>query len=526
MKKKHIFTVLSVIMSLTLTACSASPSKLLNDAAAPQYSMNDAPQYATAGYAESLYSQGELGIEHNTEEYSAISESGFKSPRTEPLSTFSADVDTASYTNIRRFINNGENVPQGAVRIEEMLNYFSYDYPEPESGKAFSTSVEIGDCPWNKNTKLMKIGLQTAKIDTSKMPPSNLVFLIDSSGSMYSADKLPLIKKAFSLVIENMNENDRISVVTYASSNDTLIDGGTIQDKDAILDILSSLEAAGSTNGSGGIEAAYQLAEKNYIEGGINRVILATDGDLNVGITSESELKKLVEKKRKSGVFLSVLGVGTGNIKDNKMETLADNGNGNYSYIDSVNEAKRVLIEEKGATFFTVAKDVKFQVEFNPNTVKGYRLIGYENRALENSDFTNDSKDAGELGAGHSVTVLYELALTGSEQEVEEYDLEFAAPSDTGSTDICKISTRYKPIGSETSIQEDTSVPAEKLNEAVSNDFYFACAVTEFGMILRDSEYKGTSTYDSVLELAANSDNVEFRELVEKAKTLKTANSD
>ena len=514
MKKKILTTALSLISAVTFTACSQSGEFSMADGVnggAPM--MNEASNFYALADMES-------DTEFNTEEYSAITESGFKSPKSEPLSTFSADVDTASYTNIRRFINYGEKVPEGAVRIEEMLNYFSYDYPQPEEGKAFSTSVEIGDCPWNENTKLMKIGLQTKKIDTSEMPPSNLVFLIDSSGSMYSSDKLPLIKKAFSLVIENMSENDRISVVTYASGNETLMDGGTIQDKDDILEILSSLEASGSTNGSGGIEAAYHLAEKHFIEGGINRVILATDGDLNVGITSESGLKKLIEEKREDGVFLSVIGVGTGNIKDNKMEALADNGNGNYSYVDSVNEAKRVLIEEKGATFFTVAKDVKLQVEFNPDTVKGYRLIGYENRALENADFTNDAKDAGELGAGHSVTVLYEVALTGSNQEVSEPDLEFSSQSGTGSTDICKISTRYKPIGSESAVQEDTIVPKEKLEAPVSEDFDFAAAVAEFGMILRDSEYKGTSTYDQVLELAADSGENEFTELVEKAKEM------
>lgn len=460
----------------------------------------------------------------NTEEYSAIKESGFKNPRIEPLSTFSADVDTASYTNIRRHINNGDEVPEGAVRIEEMLNYFSYDYPEPEDGKAFSTSVEMGDCPWNDNTKLLKIGLQTKKVDTSEMPPSNLVFLIDSSGSMDSYDKLPLIKRAFALVTENMGENDRISVVTYAASNKTLIDGATVNDKDRIMDELSSLVAYGSTNGEGGIQAAYEVAERNFIEGGINRVILATDGDLNVGVTSESELKKLIEEKRESGVYLSVIGVGMGNIKDNKMETLADNGNGNYSYIDSVTEAERVLIEEKGATFFTVAKDVKFQLEFNPETVKGYRLIGYENRMLENSDFADDTKDAGELGAGHSVTVLYEVALTGSEQEVAEYELEFSGSESTGSTDICKISTRYKPIGSEESVLEETIVPETIMDGALSEDFWFTSAVAEFGMILRNSEYKGTSTFDSVLELAANSgtssEKKEFAAIVEKAKKI------
>lgn len=515
MKKKFFTAALALIMATTFTACSQSGELLTSE-----ISNAGAPMQNDAGNYYAMAEDMEDGIEFNTEEYSEIKESGFKSPKSDPLSTFSADVDTASYTNIRRFINYGEKVPEGAVRIEEMLNYFSYDYPEPEEGKAFSTTVEIGDCPWNADTKLMKIGLQTKKIDNSQMPPSNIVLLIDASGSMYDADKLPLIKKAFSLVIENMSENDRISVVTYASGNQILMDGGRIQDKDNMLEILSTLEASGSTNGSGGIQTAYELAERHFIEGGINRVILATDGDLNVGITSESELKRLIEEKREGGVYLSVIGVGTGNIKDNKMETLADNGNGNYSYVDSVNEAKRVLIEEKGATFFTVAKDVKFQVEFNPDAVKGYRLIGYENRALDNEDFTNDDKDAGELGAGHSVTVLYEVALTGSAQEVTEPSLEYSSQTGTGSTDICKISTRYKPIGSETSVQEDTAVTAETVEAGVSPDFNLAAAVAEFGMILRNSEYKGSADYDSVMELAKDSGEEEFLELVQKAKVL------
>lgn len=510
--KKNTLIALLALATMSLTGCGQAANT------------NGAGLAPNANGAEMMDAAYSMAAEYdwNTEEYSAIKETGFKDPRVEPLSTFSADVDTASYTNIRRLINDGEEIPEGAVRIEEMLNYFSYDYPEPEDGKAFSTSVEMGDCPWNENTKLLKIGLQTKKIDTSEMPPSNLVFLIDSSGSMDSYNKLPLIKKAFALVTENMGNNDRISIVTYASSNKILIEGATVNDKDKIMDELASLTAYGSTNGGGGITTAYEVAERNFIKGGINRVILATDGDLNVGITSESELKKLIEQKRDSGISLSVIGVGTGNIKDNKMETLADNGNGNYSYVDSVTEAERVLIEEKGATFFTVAKDVKFQLEFNPDAVKGYRLIGYENRALENADFSNDEKDAGELGAGHSVTVLYEVALMGSEQEVAEYDLEFAQTSGTGSTDICKISTRYKPIGSEESVLEETVVPASVMEQAVSEDFSFTCAVTEFGMILRNSEYKGTSTFESVLELAANSGTSnakkEFISLVEKAQ--------
>lgn len=521
--KKTAFIAVMALMT-AFTGC-ASVGRPMNDNGTALYN-GYAPQAVSPDNMLSAEITGEADMqeEFNTEEYSVIKESGFTNPRVEPLSTFSADVDTASYTNIRRFINNGDKVPEGAVRIEEMLNYFSYGYPEPEEGKAFSTSYELGDCPWNENTKLLKIGIQTKKIDTSEMPPSNLVFLIDSSGSMESADKLPLIKRAFTLVTENMGNNDKISIVTYASSNETLIDGATVNNKDKIMDVLSSLTAYGSTNGSGGIEEAYRIAEKNFIEDGINRVILATDGDLNVGITNESELKKLIEKKRESGIYLSVIGVGTGNIKDNKMETLADNGNGNYSYVDTLTEAEKVLIEEKGATFFTVAKDVKFQLEFNPDMVKGYRLIGYENRKLDNADFADDKKDAGELGAGHSVTVLYEIALTGSEQDVADYDLEFTSHESSGSTDICKVSTRYKPIGSEESVLEETLIPDMTAGDLASEDFWFTCAIAEFGMILRDSEFKGTSTFDSVLELAANSGTSpakqEFVEIVRKAQKI------
>lgn len=459
----------------------------------------------------------------NTEEYNAVKESGFKNPQLEPLSTFSADVDTASYTNIRRFINNNQDIPEGAVRIEEMLNYFSYDYPEPQGDSPFSTSVEISECPWNQNTKLMRIGLQTKKLDKQSMPDSNIVFLIDSSGSMESADKLPLVQSAFAMLTENMNPNDRISIVTYASSNDTLISGATSNQKDEIFDALYSITAGGSTNGSGGIESAYELAEQYFIEGGNNRVILATDGDLNVGITSESDLKKLIEKKRKSGIYLSVLGFGTGNIKDNKMETLADNGNGNYSYIDSINEAEKVLVNEMGGTLFTVAKDVKFQVEFNPSQVKGYRLIGYDNRLLNASDFNDDSKDAGEIGAGHSVTVLYEVALTGSEQEIPEYNLEFSSNQDSGKDELCKISTRYKPVDSDQSILDETLIDKSYISDTPSDDLIFAESVAEFGMLLKDSEYKGNSSYEDIISRLGNfntddTSKQEFLNLVKKVK--------
>ncbi len=491
-------------------------------------SMNDdiksSEQNAGMNYIEVQENlDAEINQPMNTEEYNSVTESGFKNPQLEPLSTFSADVDTASYTNIRRFINNGQEIPEGAVRIEEMLNYFSYDYPEPQGDTPFSTSVEISDCPWNQNTKLMCIGLQTKKLDKQSMPDSNIVFLIDSSGSMNSADKLPLVQSAFAMLTENMNPNDRISIVTYASGNDTLISGTTVNQKDEIFDALYSITAGGSTNGSGGIESAYALAEQYFIEGGNNRVILATDGDLNVGITSESELKKLVEKKRKSGIYLSVLGFGTGNIKDNKMETLADNGNGNYSYIDSVNEAEKVLVNEMGGTLFTVAKDVKFQVEFNPSQVKGYRLIGYDNRLLNASDFEDDSKDAGEIGAGHSVTVLYEVALTGSEQEIPEYNLEFSQNQDSEREEICKVSTRYKPIDSDESILDETMIDKSYISDTPSDDLIFAGVVAEFGMLLKDSEYKGNSSYEDIISRLGNfntddTSKQEFLNLVKKVK--------
>lgn len=522
MKNKIRISALSLSCTLMLslfTGCGQDMS----------YDMKSSEQNAGMNYIDVQESCDAEEVQPmNTEEYNAVTESGFKNPQIEPLSTFSADVDTASYTNIRRFINlnNGQEVPEGAVRIEEMLNYFSYDYPEPQGDTPFSTSVEISDCPWNQNTKLMRIGLQTKKLDKQSMPDSNIVFLIDSSGSMESADKLPLVKSAFAMLTENMNPNDRISIVTYAGSSSTLIEGATAEQKDEIFDALYSINAYGSTNGSGGIETAYSLAEQYFIEDGNNRVILATDGDLNVGITSESELKKLVEKKRKSGIYLSVLGFGTGNIKDNKMETLADNGNGNYSYIDSESEAEKVLVNEMGGTLFTVAKDVKFQVEFNPSQVKGYRLIGYDNRLLQSSDFEDDSKDAGEIGAGHSVTVLYEVALTGSEQEIPEYNLEFSDNQnlqDSQRDELCKISTRYKPIDSDESILNETLIDNSYISDTPSDDFIFASSVAEFGMLLKNSEYKGNSSYEDIISRLGNlntndTSKQEFLNLVKKVK--------
>lgn len=357
----------------------------------------------SGGYAGSCYQFD--GSFESGEEYSRWEEKGFSSVLQSPLSTFAADVDTASYSNLRRMITDGyslEGIPEGAVRIEEMLNYFTYNYQEPKGNDPFGVTTVIGQCPWNEEAQLLMVGLKTEDIDYADAPASNLVFLLDVSGSMDSYDKLPLLQEAFGILAENLTEKDRISIVTYASGDRIVLEGAKGSQTGKIKRALNSLEAGGGTYGSKGIETAYRIAEENFIEGGNNRIILATDGDLNIGMTTEEELEELITEKKESGIFLSVLGFGTGNIKDNKMETLADKGNGNYAYIDSVREAKKVLGQEMTATLLTICKDVKLQVEFNPAVVAEYRLLGYENRALDRKDFEDDAKDAGEIGAGHS----------------------------------------------------------------------------------------------------------------------------
>ena len=478
--------------------------------------------YEAAADCEAGFS---MDPDFNTEEYSAITENSFRSAVSDPLSTFSADVDTASYSNLRRMIRDGRAVPADAVRIEEMINYFHYHYPEPQAGEPFSVTTELADCPWNPDTKLMMIGMKAKQIDLQDRKPMNLVFLIDVSGSMYSADKLPLVQKSFALLTEELTEKDRVSVVTYAGSDRVELEGASGSDKMQIREAIEALEAGGSTAGAAGINTAYEIAKKYFIEGGNNRIILATDGDLNVGVSSEAELKKLVTKQRKNGVSLSVLGFGTGNIKDNKMETLADNGNGNYSYIDSEAEAKRVLVEEMGGTLETVAKDVKFQVEFNPAYIKGYRLIGYENRMLAAEDFADDSKDAGEIGAGHTVTALYEVADTASAMEFASSELKYSENQNSGTEngEYCTVSVRYKePDGDESKLLS-YPVTADAYTQNMKDDMRFASAVAAFGLILRDSEFKGTASKEMVLGMITENDTAndpykaEFTELVEKA---------
>lgn len=444
----------------------------------------------------------------NTEEYTEIIENGFKNTIDNPLSTFSIDVDTASYTNFRKNINYGIIPENDAIRIEEMLNYFTYDYDEPKDGKPFSINTEIGKSPWDEEHYLLTVGIQGKNVDKASLPKSNLVFLIDVSGSMDEPDKLPLLKNAFSQLVEVLDEEDKVSIVVYAGSSGVVIDSVRGNEKEIILDALENLSAGGSTGGAEGIERAYQLAEKNYISNGNNRVILATDGDFNVGPSSVEELESIIEKKRESGIFLSVIGFGSGNLKDNRMETLADKGNGNYSYIDTPREAKKVLVDEMAGTLLTIAKDVKIQLEFNPSSVESYRLIGYENRALRDEDFENDAVDAGELGAGHRVTAIYEVApahASYSDEKELKYQTQETVVKDEFQNEISEIRLRYKEPEGKVSKEilhvvsfDNTPVNGKNLTE----DFWFAAAVAEFGMICRDSEYKGDATINSVLELA------------------------
>ncbi len=544
--KKIISRGLVLILILSsFTGCGKSMNDSLSTSDA-QYETNSKPyatnvpgaDYTANANVESPMAMSDVTVEeymidgyeedYNTEEYNAIQENRYQSVAMNPLSTFSIDVDTASYSNVRRMLMDNRYVDQGAVRLEEMINYFSYDYATPKNGEPFSVTTELSDCPWNKDSKLMLVGLQTEKVDFSDSSASNLVFLIDVSGSMMDDDKLPLVQKAFGLLTENLTQKDRVSIVTYASGDAVILEGANGTQTEKIMDAINELEASGSTAGSAGIQTAYAIAERYFIQDGNNRVILATDGDLNVGITSESELTDLITEKKESGVYLSVLGFGQGNIKDNKMEALADKGNGNYSYIDSLLEAKKVLVDEMGATLVTVAEDVKLQLEFNPNVVKGYRLVGYENRMLAAEDFEDDTKDAGEIGAGHSVTALYEIVLNDSKIEIPTSDLKYQVQSELtmNEDELLTISIRYKRPGEDTSNLMTNVVLADSWTSRMPKNLNFASAVAEFGMLLRDSEYKGTSSYDGVLEQLNNYSyqgdvyREEFVELVKTAKSI------
>lgn len=469
----------------------------------------------------------------NTEEYDRIQENGFKSVADTPLSTFSIDVDPASYSNMRRFINRGELPPADAIRTEELVNYFSYDYPKPTGNDPVKITVEAGTCTWNTAHRLVRIGLKAKEIPTEQLPASNLVFLIDISGSMWGANRLDLVKSSLKLLVNNLRNKDKVAIVTYAGSAGVKLEATSGGDKQKIREAIDELTAGGSTAGGAGIHLAYQIAKKNFISDGNNRIILCSDGDFNVGVSSAEGLEQLIEKERKSGVHLTVLGYGMGNYKDKKIQVLAEKGNGNHAYIDNLQEANRVLVGEFGATLHTVAKDVKLQVEFNPSQVQAYRLIGYESRLLKDEDFNNDAKDAGDMGAGHTVTAFYEVIPAGVKNEYvgKVDDLKYQKKEKmtlkpTGSDELLTVKLRYKAPDKDVSRKMELPFVDNK-GDSVSSDFRFASAVAMFGQLLRDSDFKGTADYDKVIKLAKqglNNDERgyrrEFIRLVEAAKGL------
>ncbi len=488
--------------------------------------------------ARALIDRADRYGEFNTAAYDHIVENPFLDAKSNPLSTFSIDVDTASYSNIRRFINEGSLPAKDAVRVEEMINYFAYDYSQPADEKPFAVHVDLASCPWEPSHRLVRIGLKGREIATDKRGASNLVFLLDVSGSMEPTERLPLVKQAMRLLVEKLTENDRVAIVVYAGASGVALPSTNGAHKEQILQALENLQAGGSTNGAEGIQLAYRIAADNFIKGGVNRVILATDGDFNVGVTNQGDLIRLIEEKAKTGVFLSALGVGTDNLKDSTMQKLADKGNGNYAYLDSLDEARKVLVQQMNGTLVTIAKDVKIQVEFNPARVASYRLIGYEKRMLRKEDFNNDKVDAGEIGAGHTVTALYEVVPVG----VSANPAASVPPVDTlkysanerstnersTSSEMLTVKLRYKkPDGDKSDLVEHAVTDDSGDFAKASPDFKFAAAVAEFGMILRDSEHKGNGTFGAVLEWAnegkgadANGYRAGFIELVRKAQGL------
>jgi len=441
------------------------------------------------------------GIEHNTESYDVVNENIFKDAVNNPLSTFSIDVDRASYANVRRFLNQNQRPPIDAVRIEELINYFDYDYPQPQNGHPFSVNIEMDKCPWNENNRLVLIGLKGEDINEKDIPPNNLVFLIDVSGSMYPANRLPLLKQAFKYLTDNLRAQDKVSIVVYAGAAGLVLEPTMGTEKAKIKAAIDNLQAGGSTAGGQGIQLAYKIAKENYLPKGNNRVILATDGDFNVGVSSNAELVRLIERERESGVYLTILGFGMGNYKDSRMETLSNAGNGNYAYIDNILEAKKVFGTELWGTLYTIANDVKIQVEFNPAHVKAYRLIGYENRLLNKEDFNNDKKDAGDIGCGHAVTALYEIIPAKAEGFTSSVDeLEYQKSKLIGSKNMMTVKIRYKHPKDAHSNLIVERFQAERYSG--SNNIRFAAAVAQFGMLLRDSEFKGTASYEKVIQQA------------------------
>lgn len=465
------------------------------------------------------------------ETYETITDNPFIRTEDRAVSTFSTDVDTASYSNIRRFLNYGTLPERDAVRIEEMLNYFTYELPDPTGDEVIHIQTEYGQAPWHPTNQLVMIGLKTQAIEFDTSAPMNLVFLIDVSGSMNSSDKLPLVKQGLRLLINHLRPIDKLSIVTYAGSTRVVYEGGDSTDKTALLKAIDQLQANGSTAGASGIELAYQVAKRQFVAEGNNRIILASDGDFNVGISNVNDLKALISEKRDEGIYLSVLGFGTGNLRDDVMSTLAQNGNGVYYYIDSMKEAEKVFLTQLGGTMITVAKDVKLQIEFNPAIVKAYRLIGYENRLLENDDFEDDIKDAADLGSGHVVIACYEIVPVGSSEDIEPITFDpIETLKYTGGNhldEVMTVSMRYKHPELNTSQLKETVVLVNAYTLNPSNDFRFATAVIEFGLILRDSPYKSNASFDAIIERAKtclgfdpHEYRSEFVRLVEMAKNI------
>jgi Ca-activated chloride channel family protein len=490
------------------------------------------PPAATAFRSDDTF--GAPRTRFNTEAYDQIVDNPFIRASQEPLATFSSDVDTAAYANVRRFLSRNQLPPRDSVRIEEMINYFTYEYPPPGGSRPLAVYTEVTSSPWKPEHRIVRIALKAREMNLSRRPPTSLVFLIDVSGSMDSPEKLPLLKSALKLMIDNLTENDRVAMVVYAGASGLVLGSTPGDRKETILQAVDMLQAGGSTNGAAGIQLAYDTAVAQFIRGGINRVILATDGDFNVGITSQGDLLRLIEEKARSNVFLSVLGFGMGNFKDSTLEKLADQGNGNYAYIDTLNEARKVLVEELGATLMTVAKDVKVQVEFNPSEVNAYRLIGYENRILRAEDFNNDAKDAGDMGAGHVVTALFEIVPKGVDISLPSvdalrYQQEAPVGRPAGNGEMLNVKVRYKePEGTESRLMDVPVTDRGGTFTAAGADLRFAAAVASFGMILRDSPYKGSSSLDAVIDMAERSRGTdkggyrdEFIKLVRKARAIR-----
>ncbi|MDP8257577.1 MAG: VWA domain-containing protein [Candidatus Alcyoniella australis] len=534
--KKAVAIFILISMALWIGACTKTGTLVeqqQNVAELPPPVAGESKVLSRAEAADGLrYYQPEF----NTETYDRIVENSFKMVGQNPLSTFSIDVDTASYSNVRRFLTQGTQPPPDAVRIEELINYFSYDYPQPAGDDPFSVNVEVAQCPWNLEHRLVRIGLRGRTIEQKERPASNLVFLLDVSGSMNSPNKLPLLKRSFNVLVNQLDKRDSVAIVVYAGASGLVLPSTSCGDKNAIIDAFERLQAGGSTNGGAGIELAYQVAQQNFIKGGNNRVILATDGDFNIGTTNQGDLTRLIEEKAQSGVFLTVLGFGMGNYKDSTLEKLADMGNGNYAYIDNFREARKVFAEQISGTLYTIAKDVKIQVEFNPINVLAYRLVGYENRVLNNEDFNDDQKDAGEIGAGHTVTALYEVVPVGAKlgfeiPDVNELKYQQPTPLTTAAIgpEMLTVALRYKqPDGDTSKLLSMPVIDRGQNFDNASDDFRFAAAVAQFGMLLRGSEFKGGSSYEYLIEVAnetkgqdSHGYRAEFIELARLARDIK-----